>query len=299
MGMRLFDDDIPRLVERSNALAVGVRMPIAAQVRDMLNVAFVSSLLREEGIPVAASLAFADRTDSHSRGIAPFAEPTPLAASAVKKLAPAVDPGRGFVAVDGAADGGLEIWGQLAPAWHRAEPLGFGGGSGHLVVTTTGPGVLEVSVGFTTIWIYERDRSFEPEHWVSTVSVVARAFPTSLGDWRSLVLLWLTRRVARGGHGGTLVVATDESRIDLPDTRRFEPPLGKLGVAYEAYEKLWRQETEAAATDSGVTPVDAQERLRTVTRLTGGLDAVANLASVDGAVILSRDDLAVVGLGPG
>ena len=148
-------------------------------LEEMLDVAFFASLVQEEGRPTRVALAYALREVSFIPGeieiARPFARPTPLSVRAVKKLAPAIDPWRGFLAVEPVPDGGLEIWGIGLGGRRRHEPLGSRREIVCPLVRVLGVGVISVErVGYT-LWIYDRGQSFQPGQVASPLVVYERS----------------------------------------------------------------------------------------------------------------------------
>ena len=178
----------------------------------------------------------------------------------------------------------------------RTEPLGAGRAIAHLIVRATGPGVIELEIMAQTIWLYKRGVASAISSRLRALSILARAFPTSLGDGRPLVLLGLARRIAKGAHGGTLaVLGSDQlSHVDLPEYRRFSSPKEALTERWNTYAAEWRVGSDA---DAQITRGDAAAKLAVVNQLADEIDAVATFAALDGAVLLARDSLAVIGFG--
>lgn len=278
-------------------------LPSNEHLSKMLDVAFFASLEQEEGQPISVALGFAPRDEKHARGIQALAQPTPLTVREIRKLSPAVDPWRSWIAIEPNVSGELEIWGLVLGGCRRYEPLGGGGVPAQLIVRATGPGVIAVELHGRIIWFYDRGQADEPTHVVRTISILARAFPTALGNWRSIVLVWLARRLAEAGHGGTLAVVDRDhlAYLEIPPTRKFSRSRDSLRVCYERYDAAREAQTNfmTEPSEQGETPrrFEPDEKHQAVNRLAAELDAVAKLASVDGAVVLDRDSFAVVGFG--
>jgi hypothetical protein len=225
-----------------------------------------------------------------------FAHPIKLNVHEVRKLALAIDPWRSVVAVEPDTEGGLQIWGLGPRGRFVHEPLGGGSTIAHLIVRAAGPGVIEIERMAQIIWLYERGVASTPSSPVRTLLVLARAFPTSLGDGRPLLLLGLARRVAKAAHGGTLAVLRSDqlSHLDLPGHRRFAPLREGLIERWNSYAAAWRVGVDS---DTEISHRDTETKLAVVNQLADEIDAVATLAALDGAVLLASDSLAVIGFG--
>jgi hypothetical protein len=272
-------------------------LPDDDALREMLDVVFFSSLEREEGRAICVAIAYVPSCDStRAHFVRSFARPIKLDVDAVRKLALAIDPWRSVIAVEPAAAGGLQIWGLGLRGRFAHEPLGGGSTIAHLIVRATGPGVIEVESIAQIIWLYKRGVTSTPSSPVRTLSILARAFPTSLGDGRPFLLLGLARRIAEVAHGGTLAVLRSDqlSHLDLPDHRRFEPLREGLLERWNSYKAAWRVGVNS---DAEISRRDTETKLAVVNQLADEIDAVATLAALDGAVLLASDSLAVIGFG--
>jgi hypothetical protein len=296
-AVRFPRDDLETIRATINSLGEPVDpMPSDEHLAEILDVLFFATLEYEEREPVTVAIGYVERDGPHSAAVHPLAKATPVDVRSLRKLAGAIAPERSFLAVE-PGPSGLQIWGLGLLPRLIDEPLGFGSDAGAwLIARGTGAGVLELQVFGVTIWLYERGRSSQPPPVVATFATFARALATRIDDPRPLLLVWLTRRLAAAGHGGTLVLVRPGrlDNIDLPDRKRLKPPHRRLREAFDAYFE-GRQKLTTVGNDDDVT--GAYQRLQHVNRLSDELDIVARLASVDGAVVLGREELDVLGLG--
>jgi sensor domain DACNV-containing protein len=246
----------------------GAPVPAAKTIAALVDVCFWASLKREEGYPPEISLAYlpADRAFHPMR----LAAPLPLGASALARLAPAVE--RPGIHLGVWRHGGkLVVWGTT-----RDLP------SACFVVEVLGPGLLVVkhrirddSPKFRNVAVFEGQR-------VKLVSRRAESASDAPALLRSLlwhdtpdtaddedeVLLRLAVSMRAHQRGGTLLVVPAESRawresIIRPIRYLVEPPLREL---------------------AGLVGRPSEDHVAALGRV---VDAIAGLTAVDGATVIN------------
>lgn len=246
-------------------------LPPPVVIEQTIDVAFWTSLRREEGYIPRISLAFVEpREDIHPLC---FARPIALEPTALTRIAPAVERPGIHLGVWPDARGALAVWGTA----RAIPPLCF-------VCEVVAPGLLVVkhrprleSRKFVNVAVLEADQ-------IKIVDERALALPdcpallTSLLGFETQgaalnVLVQLAVSMRRHGRGGTLLV------VPSPSAAWQESIVQPIAYAIEpAFTDFARLVTQQAA-DS----VD-QEWLDAIGR---AVDHIAGLTAVDGAVVLS------------
>jgi hypothetical protein len=166
----------------------------------------------------------------------PSSLPIALNANTLRKLAPVLN-GRSFLTVDRNDKGALVVWGIALVGREGHEIYGRTGHTGHLVVRSRGPGVLEVEQEGYVLWRFERGAGEEPGHWLQTARILARGLECPADDWRVPLLMGLARRIAIGGHGGTVAIVepSNLNAILVEHGRLLDPPFAGLQAAHDRY----------------------------------------------------------------
>jgi hypothetical protein len=277
------------------------------QLSNLIETAFWASLRSNEGRSTRVSLAVI-AADKYCNALA-FAAPISLDESHIAKLAPAVPP-EGCLAVSGAGDA-LTIWG-----FGRNRP-------GSFVNTTTikilAPGSLIIDVGPFQPFLVVNGKSnlvIEGTH-INLPSYLQRVLPKPLPteDIRATQAVWheclafadLARMVLDDGHGGmVLIVPTvtgpwEESL--KPFDYRFSAPDRTIGDAISS--RLDEQDADGKMLHHVWASQLPDEAKNHVMRLCskqqwaawkGAAGAIASLAAVDGAIVVTRE-LLILGFG--
>ncbi len=276
------------------------------QISDLIDAAFWASLEFNEGRTTRFCLSFAPR--EYFRDAVAFATPVLLDESQIAKLAPAVPHG-GCLLVS-LRDDRFYLWG-----FGRSRP-------GSIIDTVTidvwEPGTVRVGVGpflnFAVLRgrsnaIIEGTRNNLPDY---LRRILAKTLPVddvleTQAVWRECIALSdLARMIVSEGHGGTILIVPSEIgewsasldpfayRFETPDTTIPDAIRQQLDDGHaqgEVLQRVW-------ATDIAD---DLKNLITSVTKSSSwdigrSVRAVASLAAVDGAIVITRD-IRVLGFG--
>jgi hypothetical protein len=248
-------------------------VPAVADIEQMIDAAFWTSLQREEGYVPRISLAYVppERT-SHPLM---FGQPLPLTAAVLAKVAPAVERPGIHLGVS-MIDGDLQVWGAA-----RQVPMLA------MVLEVSAPGLIVIKHHrggqrgkFVNVAVLEGGHvRVVDEHALSLpdcptllTSLLGFDQRESAGDVNVLVQLAVSMRAH--GRGGLLLVVPDAQdewceSIVQPVRYRLEPPFVELAALMRADE-------------DGRDPAWHEAVARAV-------DSIAGLTAVDGATIITRD----------
>jgi len=131
-------------------------MPSIEQLRELLDVSFFASLMKEEGEQVSFTIGYiSQELGLESKwSIIRFPSPQPLAPETIRRLSPALVPDNVYCGVFPNLDGTLEVWGliylpRLIGQGMRQELLG-------ITISSYQPGVILVRRSARDIMIYSR-----------------------------------------------------------------------------------------------------------------------------------------------
>lgn len=287
----------PSFVENSPVLTGG-------QIATFLDTAFWSSLLANEGRSTHVRIAAAARQTF--MGMPQFSTPVPYEEAQIAKLGPAVPP-RGCLLVDPTK---MEIW-----AISRQQ-LTF---DTTMTLDVVRPGVVQVGVGpYRTFMVFAGRKATQVlasgntdlPHSIRTA--LRKVIPTddmleTQAVWReALALADVARNVRANGHGGALLLVPDEDdgwsscidplgfRFDIRDSsipdsiRSALKRMNKYGKALQKILQTDLPDADKFVVASNVSPNDWVDR--------NAIDAIARLAAVDGAVMLTSG-ARVIGFG--
>lgn len=303
--------------------------PLPAKLDVILDIAYHASFLRDEERPVVCRILMAGKSSLPADGgpptgllPLPFDRSVPCDEHALRRLAPAADVHRAFIAV-GEEEGELVVWGivQSGPRWlHVAQ----GGRSDEPVVPSSltirivRPGQLQVGCGskivaelrggllsdiridvFKSKWMPERFREaralMASEHRACAKQPLDdRAAAKLTGHLAQQMLKRIVATMRSAHHGGTIVIAPstclDEQHLharhaftDAEGRRRFR------GLVLEILDVLAKQCFEC-----GRSPIDLYRESQdpVIAELDEGLfevgHLIASLAAMDGAVVLTK-----------
>jgi hypothetical protein len=296
--------------------------PSMVEVQQFLNLAFFASLEREEGAPIRFALALVDHemfagaaNPQYWRALA-FVQQQAATVAAVAKVASAVDRYQTHIAI-GCREGTLQILGLIRTgrAYHRFS-LGevdsaAGAGCRPLVARVNDAGVVEVDVGtgrFMTIArgailssavnVFDGGRIFDvTARWATQSGLTPEIYQKLLRQ--------AIQRLSVRGHGGTILLTEGESWSNVDFRYRLAVPSDALRDVARVYsgERLGAT-AESEVSVVGNSPSREQlERARLARRaveqhefMRDGADFAADLASVDGALVLDTG-LRIVGFG--
>ncbi len=258
-------------------------LPAVDTLAAMVDVAFWASLRREEGYLPRISLAAVHPAETpHPLH---FDQPLPLEATALTRVAPAVErPGVHLAVAE--FDGQLLVWGIA-----RTMPKYA------CVVEVAEPGLLVVKhhrgeelAKYANLAVLQGDRVSIVDEQASTMPDCPALLSTllgfeSAGAWVGSMGILVQLAVSMRAHrrGGLLLVvppssATWRDSIVQPVLYEVRPPFGELSALALPYP---------AASAVGVATEVGQRTTRD--ELTRAIDAVAGLTAVDGATVLTAD----------
>lgn len=307
----------------------GVLLPSESSLRLLLDVAFFTSLEREENRSLEFALAFVSPESIEDRGHSEFSAlifDTPIALSIreIVKLAPALDHRLASIGVT-ETQSGLQIWGLFRHGSREYEglegrqPISEGIGFDYLKVSCLRPGRLDIDIGDSRIASFVRGkvertgtRIFVDE---GPVRELLRQAAKRQGDYGypGIVqqIVWTIRA---SSHGGTLII--------LPDNETKHLRLGKYEVAPQSRatrdvrdhdRELWKAFKESSAQRKRIEKAAHAQDLIALRRALPDFSApksiwveqhafkdairfFASLANVDGALVLGPD-LRILGFG--
>jgi hypothetical protein len=298
-------DQITHLLEINwplTALTSG-QMPTREHISQLIDTAFWASHRSNEGrttrfcLVVSTPEGFPDATA--------FEVPVPFDVSQIARLAPAV-PEEGCLAVSGTCDG-MSIWGL-----GRSRPE-----SGALCIDVWEPGTVRVGIGpFPAFAVLGRSNAFIKGTGVKFPDylrqILSKTFPDddpleTQAVWREcLVIRDLARMIVADGHGGIVLVVPGETGRWSESLKPFE---FRFAAPDNSIHRLIRDELREADAQGGVVrqkgaenlPDELKNLLTVESRMRSGairkaIRAVASLAAVDGAIVITRY-LQVLGFG--
>lgn len=274
------------------------------QIAILLETAYWSSLLANEGRITNVRIVVAN--PQTLKGMPPFLTPVPYEDAQIAKLSPAVPP-RGCLLVD---PGNMQIW---AISRQQLEFVNT------ITLDVVRPGVVQIGVGpYRTFMVFAGRTATQVlasghvdlPHSIS--KALHKVLPT--GDihetqavWReALALADVANNVRTNGHGGALLIVPDDddgwpSSIDplgfrfntmdssIPDSIRSElMKMNEYGKALRGIFETNLPDTDKFAIAFNVPPTEWVDR--------NAIDAIARLAAVDGAILLTSS-ARVIGFG--
>jgi hypothetical protein len=303
--------------------------PLPAALEAILDIAYHASFLRDEERPVVCRLLVAPRAELPAdagppTGLLPLAfdKAVPCDEHALRRLSPAADVHRAFIALDEAGDE-LVVWGivQTGPRWlHVAQ----GGRTDEpavppcLTVRVVRPGQLQVGCGSKTVaelrggtiedvrldvfksrWMPGRFREartlMAAEHRECAAMPLDEAAAKALtGHLAQQMVKRIVATLRSSHHGGTIVVAPSSCLVEqhlfarhvlanAPGRRRFRAlVLDILDVLAKECAACGRPPIELYRESTDPRIAELDEGLFEVGHL------IASLAAMDGAVVLTK-----------
>jgi len=276
------------------------------QIAALVETAFLASLRFNEGRLTRVCVAVA--TAEELPGAFAFAKTVAYDESQIEKLAPAV-PRDGCLVVS-LENESLRTWG-----FARNQP---GPWTNAIIIQILDPGIIQVGVGPSQRFAILNGRS-NPCIGATRDTLAGFLFgifrktrPT--GDSLAATALWrecsalvnLVRMIAADGHGGTLLIVPSDagkwSQSLRPFEYRFAGPDATLPAAMQKeLDDHMEQATALMELEKGNFSDELKVRLTAAASwrpraISEGVPAIASLARVDGAVVLTRD-LKVIGFG--
>ncbi|MDC0679226.1 putative sensor domain DACNV-containing protein [Sorangium atrum] len=309
--------------------------PSTKELQELILVAFYASITKEEGRDLKFAVAFVDRDtlQSSQSGLdvwcpCIFAQPIDFSVAAVAKLAHAANPNYSVIAVE-AINESLKIVGVVRTSRNehrhsrgerypvRLTPWQC------LVIKVNGPGQLRVNIGNSyvssltggTIIDHEEFNKSKPIAVSRQLSNLATNSKLDEADYEQVVRHTLLSLLDRG-HGGIIIIQGDTEcsdlleggyRIDSGGTNLLDAvhQLGGRDLATSrihipaVVKALHAKETESERQEH--LEIERKHReikreLEALRMLEDATDFAANLASVDGALVL-RTDLTIAAFG--
>jgi hypothetical protein len=295
--------------EESSTALGSVQLLSREQISMLINTAFWASLQFNEGRPTRFCVSVADPEDFHDA--VAFAVPVPYGESQIARLSPAAPQG-GCLVVSGSGDG-LNIWG-----FGHSRP---GTRIDTVTIDVWEPGTVRVGVGPFRTFAVLNGRADEIVEGTDNnlpsylQRVLSKTLPTddileTQAVWRECQALRdLVRMIVADGHGGIVLVVPSvagqegtwieslypfEYRFAAPDTTIGDAIRQELHDGRTQGERL--QRLLAADLPDDIKNLVASEPRRRSGDIERAVRAIASLAAVDGAIVITRD-MRVLGFG--
>jgi hypothetical protein len=268
--------------------------PSLAQAELLLDVAYAASLQADEGRTTEVSIAWVDRTErvDGPAGLLPFRDPLELTPEFIRRLAPAVEPKRGYLLVGPTPEGGAEIWGLLH--LHFSEEVR--GSVPALVVQIIKPGTLRIRHIVDDFYLLVHGVCVEllgsDQTWRLLRSITLTLDPGHLGaepSPQALTLLRIALNMLRQKHGGTILVAPDDRALETLELR-FPIESSRARLLRQAVDETLAVDLDAKAlTGEHAWEATLSRRRQAGDRLFAVEEFIGQLTAVDGALLLSRE----------
>jgi sensor domain DACNV-containing protein len=268
--------------------------PSLAQAELLLDVAYAASLQADEGRITEVSIAWVDRAErlDGPAGLLPFKDALDLTPESIRRLAPAVEPKRGYLLVGPTSQGGAEIWGLLH--LHFSEEVR--GSVPALVVQIIKPGTLRIRHIVDDFYLLAHGTCVEllgsDQTWRLLRSITLTLNPENAGQEPSpqaLTLLRLALNMLRQKHGGAILVAADERALETLELR-FPIEASRTRLLRQAVDETLANDLEAKAlTGEHAWEATLSRRRQAGDRLFAVEEFIGQLTAVDGALLLRRD----------
>lgn len=280
--------------KRSNLELVRA-LPSARHVTQLLDVAYVASLMEEEGRSVRCAFGYLSAEGAGSLGFGTyrFASPEAFTPSKVAKLAPVAQPGRTELGV-WAQDGTLFIWGLI----HHGDQtfaIDLEHKPTYFSARILRAGTFTVHFDQRLQLLFARDHGAFFDYGLDLQGTMRDR--AGLAPLVATALARLAARMLLLGHGGTiLVVDKDLPRIGLIAHPSLAPTDGIDTLLADAVA-MDEQVVAGSLKQEGESPEQYTRRGMQIEKAHDqALDFVAHLTAVDGAVVLD-DELGLLGAG--
>jgi hypothetical protein len=268
--------------------------PSLAQAELLLDVAYAASLQADEGRATEVSIAWVDRAErvDGPAGLLPFRDALELTPESIRRLAPAVEPKRGYLLVGPTPEGGAQIWGLLH--LHFSEEVR--GSVPALVVQIIKPGTLRIRHIVDDFYLLAHGTCVEllgsDQTWRLLRSMTLTLNPGHVGPEPSpqaLTLLRLALNMLRQGHGGAILVASDPHALATLE-QRFPIESSRAGLLRQAVNQTQEVDLDATAlTGEHAWEATLSRRRQAGDRLFAVEEFIGQLTAVDGTLLLGRD----------
>ncbi|WP_437613339.1 putative sensor domain DACNV-containing protein [Sorangium sp. So ce834] len=257
--------------------------PTSAQISQILSLAFLGSLEREEGRKVTFTLFLIEEGDFLDYE---FDTPLTLTPKMLARLSAAMDPSRTYIGIRPTQNGlkiaGIHYFGQGRPS--------------HLVVRALDPGVLVTRYYTRLILTYRRGEAALYPGVFDLTQDVERALSPSFSSYindpsKAQIGMCFTRiaeHMVRMGHGGALLVLPHELDWKSHTTSHIlapKRPTARVRVSDS-------ENTRAYITNEDITTTIMKPTLgdqAAEPRLQSALESIAHLTGTDGMTVMTPD----------
>jgi hypothetical protein len=273
-------------------------VPPARRFGELLETAFFATLTETESRSTRFELAYVPVEEVVDRGWSHVSfDPVPLTVDSLRHLATATDPALSMIGTFHDSDG-LFMWGVMPNTFGQEPALPAlriaGRTAGHLDISVPSRRVASLMGGrlllYDTYLSETQLYSFAETLFVD--QQVVRPSPEAL-----LALLEIAREIVDIGHGGTMLIV-GHNRLDeipalqVPSTYRVRRPVQILPGETAGQATASSHRTSSAGstpTGTGSTKRHSSARLDDRRLSREAIRIVANLASMDGAVVLTTN----------
>ncbi len=271
-------------------------LPSREMLRELLHVAFFSTLLEEEGRATTFTLGYVSAAAAAQlhHGVSRFSAPVPLAPDKLAKLAPAADRKRTCLGIQlNSTSDTLEIWG-LIEIGDRALTIDMHMRPTFLVIDASAPGVLSVTFAEKDVLRYTRGQTHFPGPDELTLPAIMRGPTMSGAVGREFARV--ARRVLAHGHGGSILIVDVQpvEGVHMHPHYTFDPPSVALKEAFEADQAFRTNATGRVGDERWMQFARRLTRAEQCHR--EALQYAAQLSAVDGGTLMLAD-LTILGFG--
>ncbi len=270
-------------------------IPSEEHLREILDVAYAASLMEEEGRRIHSTIGYLNEEGAQALrfSVLPFSQPLAFLPSMLAKVALCGSPSRTTLGVWPAKSGELQIWGLI----HHGDQtfaIDLEHKPTYVSLRILRPGTFTVHFDTRLALLFSRDHFYLFEKRLDLLGTLrdrAGIKPVVARD-----LCRLARRVLALGHGGTiLVIDKDAPPVGLKLHPSFTPSTGNA-LLYDALAQDERASSGELRTKGMSDAEYVRRHMEVEAQHDEALDFIAQLADIDGAVVI-RDDLSLVGFG--
>ncbi len=270
-------------------------LPSAEDVARVLDVAYVASLLEEEGRRVQCAFGYLSPQGAASLGFGVFRFGASMSfrPATLAKLAPAAQAGRTELGV-WRENGELVVWGLIHHG-DKTFAIDIEHKPTYLSIRILRAGTFTVHFDERLQLLFSRDHGHFFEHGLDLLGTMRDR--AAIAPDSAAALCRLARRMLAHGHGGTiLVVEKDASHRGLVLHEALSPTPSPDRLLADAVLLDERAATGGLAQRDGLLVQHVQRRMAIENAHDEALDFVARLTAVDGAVVLNNE-LGLLGAG--
>lgn len=275
-------------------------LPEPRHVQEMLDVAYLTSLLEEEGRRVHFTLGYLSPKGAAAlnHSAIRFGRPKPFRPRELAKVALAATPAQTTFGVWPSQSGDLRIWGFT----HHGDEtfaIDLKHTPTYFSLNVLRPGTFTVHYDKRIALLFSRDhyhvfRDTTPMGFDITGLLREGA---RLDGRVARTLIRLAQRMYAHGHGGTILFVDKDVPIEKLKMNRSHTFKGGAHGLLKDAQRAHENFTNGTTDTSKLKPIEKfQRRQRLQNRHAEALDFVARLTAVDGAVVL-QSDLGLLGFG--